>query len=521
MSPSTRRVVRAVLIASLCAFLFGFDTGTIGSITTMASFEAYFGELDEVVRGLLVAIILVPSALSGIFAGQIADKISRKYTIALGSFIFAIGSAISCGCPRQVAVLFVARCIAGIGEGLFLGTLNTYIAELSPVHIRGKMMLLCQLYISSAIAIGFFCCYGSVMIPSSLSWRLPFAISTAVSLFVAATAPLLPYSPRFLVLAGRRAEAERVLDLLAGDSTEAERRELLAAPPSIIGSKRAAVVDIWRKDVRRRTFLGVFLNCFQQLSGIDFVLFYAPLIFTQAGLDPSTASFIASGVTGLVLVAVTIIGSTYIDKIGRRPLFIVGGSVVAASQLLIGIMYASGAARGGGRWFVIVLIEVLAASFSASWALVTRLYASEIQPSRTRAAAASFSQAANQTTNFIVAMTGPAFLRTNSGPYFTYGALSALAVVVAWVAMPEVIGQSLEDIDAKFSQSSSVAVVGPPTWPNVFKRAAERNQDLRRRRSSRGQSQTLPGETRAEFRAHVEMNRLGTQPEIDEEAVKD
>jgi MFS family permease len=96
------------------------------------------------------------------------------------------------------------------------------------------------------------------------------------------------------------------------------------------------------------------------------------------------------------LVIVTICGSTYIDKIGRRPLFIYGGSVVAGSQLLLGVMYASGANKGGGRWFIIILIEVLAASFSASWALVVRLYASEIQPSRTRAAAASFSQASNQ-----------------------------------------------------------------------------------------------------------------------------
>lgn len=142
-----------------------------------------------------------------------------------------------------------------------------------------------------------------------------------------------------------------------------------------------------------------------------------PLLFTQAGLDPSTASFIASGVTGeyvpralsmfrrahnspsssgIVLVIVTIVGSTYIDKVGRRPLFIYGGAVVAGAQLLLGIMYAAGANKGGGRWFIIILIEILAASFSASWALVVRLYASEIQPSRTRAAAASFSQASNQ-----------------------------------------------------------------------------------------------------------------------------
>ncbi|GAA6009918.1 hypothetical protein JCM11491_000866 [Sporobolomyces phaffii] len=507
-------VIRSVLIASLCAFLFGFDTGTIGSITTMKSFVEYFGEVDEAIRGLVVAIILLPSAFSGVFAGAVADKISRKYTIALGSGIFAIGSAISCACPPRLAVLFVARCIAGFGEGLFLGTLTVYIAEISPPNLRGTMMLLCQLFISSAIAIGFFCCYGSVKIASSLSWRLPFAISTMVSLAVVASAPFLPHSPRWLLLVGRREEAEKVLDMLVGDSNPQERRDLLSAGPPVVGSRRAAFLRIWKKDVRRRTLLGIFLNVFQQLSGIDFVLFFAPLLFTQAGLDPSTASFIASGVTGIVLVIVTVVGSTYIDKVGRRPLFIYGGSVVAGSQLLLGIMYASGGNKGGGRWFIIILIEVLATSFSASWALVVRLYASEIQPSRTRAAAASFSQASNQATNFVVAMTGPTFLTTVSGPYFTYGFLSLFAVVVATFVMPETMGSSLEDIDSKFQSSSSATVV---KLPSVFRRVVGGNEEIRRRRSSRKESQTLPGETRAEFRAQMELQRIG---QIEEEAVK-
>ncbi|GAA5901726.1 uncharacterized protein JCM6883_000375 [Sporobolomyces salmoneus] len=509
-------VLRSVLIASLCAFLFGFDTGTIGSITTMESFIEYFGEIDEVIRGLVVAIILLPSAFSGVFAGACADKISRKYTIALGSGIFAVGSAISCACPPYLAVLFVARCIAGVGEGLFLSTVTVYIAEISPPHSRGKNMLLCQLFISSAIAIGFFSCYGSVKIASSLSWRLPFAISTLVSLIVVFSAPFLPHSPRWLLLIGRRDEAEQVLDALVGDSNPQERRDLLNAGPPVVGSRRAAFLRIWKKDVRRRTFLGIFLNVMQQLSGIDFVLFFAPLLFTQAGLDPSTASFIASGVTGIILVITTIIASTYIDKVGRRPLFIYGGAVVAGSQILLGVMYASGANKGGGRWFIIILIEVLAAAFSASWALVVRLYSSEIQPSRTRAAASSFSQATNQATNFVVAMTGPSFLTTNSGPYWTYGLLSLFAVLVATLVMPETIGSSLEDIESKFQSSSSATVV---KLPAVFRRVVGGTEEIRRRRSSRNESQTLPGETRAEFRAQMamEMNKIG---QIDEEAVK-
>jgi hypothetical protein len=106
----------------------------------------------------------------------------------------------------------------------------------------------------------------------------------------------------------------------------------------------------------------------------DFVLFFAPLLFAQAGLDINTAAFLASGVTGLVLVLMTLVGTSYIDSAGRRPLFIFGGMAIASCQLGLGIMYATGANEGAvGKWVVIVLIELFAASFSGTWALVIRM----------------------------------------------------------------------------------------------------------------------------------------------------
>jgi MFS family permease len=120
---------------------------------------------------------------------------------------------------------------------------------------------------TAAIAAGFFICYGSTKIGSSLSWRLPFAINALASLLLAVLAPMCPYSPRWLMSKGRRDEAAAVLEWLAGDANEAEKRELLAVPPRV-ESKRAAFLDIWKKDVRGRTTLGVMLNGFTQLSGM-------------------------------------------------------------------------------------------------------------------------------------------------------------------------------------------------------------------------------------------------------------
>ncbi|BGP32269.1 hypothetical protein JCM10296v2_004050 [Rhodotorula toruloides] len=370
------RVFSSTCFASRAAGLFGFDTGSIGAITEMSTFEAEFGVLSPFIRGLTVSVILLPSALSGMLAGNVSDKISRKKSISLGAAIFAAGSALSAGAKGSLVMLIVARCSAGTGEGLFLGCLGVYLTETSSRHMRSHMLLINQLMTSGAIA-------------------------------------------------GRRDEALAVLDRLVDPKGIEERRELLAIPPAAVRSRSqiAALKDIWAPGVRGRTTLGAILQVFQQLSGIDFVLFYAPLLFQQAGLDPSTSSFMASGCTGLVLVACVFAGTFYIEKVGRRKIWMVGGTGTSVCLFTLGFLYAAGAAHTPvGKYAAIIFIELFAVYFTSSWSLITKLYAAEIQPMRTRAAATSTGQAVNQAVNFVVAISGPAFLaRSSSGPYFFYG----------------------------------------------------------------------------------------------------
>lgn len=198
---------------------------------------------------------------------------------------------------------------------------------------------------------GFFVCYASVGLQSNMSWRTPFVLQTFTSLSLALITPFLYKSPRWLVSKGRREDAEKVLDQLMESESVEERREMLASNSN---NNKSNFMEIFQKGVRGRTYLGVFLNVIQQLSGIDFVLFYAPLLFAQAGLNQNTAAFLASGVTGLVLVLTVLVGTSFIDKVGRRTLFIVGGIAVAFCQFMLGIMYATGAAQTSiGKWFVI------------------------------------------------------------------------------------------------------------------------------------------------------------------------
>ncbi|BGP55798.1 hypothetical protein JCM8202v2_003405 [Rhodotorula sphaerocarpa] len=483
----------------------------------MQTFKDEFGELTSIMRGIVVSIILVPSALTGMLAGNVSDRISRKYAIGLGAAVFGVGSVLSAAAVKSLAMLIVGRCIAGAGEGLFLGCLGVYLTEISPRHLRSLMIVIQQIFCTGAIATAFFVCYGTVKIPNSIGWRLPFILQTITSIVLAVGSYFMPYSVRWLLSNGRREEAQVVLDFLAGPETAKnaeERRELVSVTG--IGQNRSqldALRDIWRADVRGRTVLGIALNVFQQLSGIDFVLFYAPLLFNQAGLDPSTSSFVASGCTGIVILVCTVIGTLYIERVGRRRIWLVGGSATASCHLVLGILYATGAARGNvGRFFVIAFIELFAISFVLSWSLVTKLYAAEIQPMRTRAAATSTGQGLNQLANFAVAVSGPAFLEAaNFGPYFMYGGFTALGVIFAFVFMPEVRGKTLEGIDSTF-QGSSVAV----SWPKVF--SAAQLSEVRQRKNSRSHSTNLPGETREEIRAHVAMKTIG---EDDDNAVSE
>ncbi|BGP37168.1 hypothetical protein JCM10450v2_001074 [Rhodotorula kratochvilovae] len=522
------------MVTPYARVLFGFDTGSIGSLITMPWFEHEFGSFNATVHGVIVASILIPSVLSGVFAGAIADKISRKYSITLGCAIFAVGQGISAGAVKTIGMLIAGRLIAGFGEGLFLGVAGTYATEISPKARRGMMLFILQLFIASGVSVGYWVCYGSARIDSSLQWRLPFIISTILAITVTiSSALLLPHSPRWLLMQNRREDAERVLDKIVGDGVEdlAERREMLAVTAAVKGSKRAAFLAMWQKDVRWRSCLGIGIQMMQMLSGIDFVLFYAVNLFQQAGLTGGTASFLGGGLTGIFVVIGTLVTAFYVDRAGRRTIFVAGGAAVGGALLVIGSMYASGAAyTEKGKWVVIVFIELYAFSFAASWGVVTRLYSAEIQPSRTRAAAASFSVATNQLTNFVVALTGPAFLaRSAYAPYFTYGACTIVGTVLAFFLMPETLGHSLETIDAMFN-NQAIPLAAPLPFSSASSALVADFKQYRERRASRRDSETIPSsagagaddekreDPREAFRREMrEANRFAGQEDAIEE----
>ncbi|MCJ1248378.1 hypothetical protein MMC30_005595 [Trapelia coarctata] len=467
--------VSASLIVSLGGLLNGLDTGTIGPVTAMPSFFDSFGIQSSSLTGLVVSSILLPATFASLFAGALSDSLGRTRAVAIGALFFAIGAALEASAVN-LGMLIAGRCVVGTGEGLFLSTLVVYVCEISPTNKRGPLATMVQLFITMGLCVGFFTCYGTVRIPSSLSWRLPLALQSGIALILTIGAGFfLPQSPRWLAHKGRREEASIAWDKLGVSNAEREK-DLLQNPTSTVNAGSnlsarptealktglrdriradlAALMSVFGKDSRKPMMLGVFLMSMQQLSGIDGVIYYAPLLFQEAGLSTSKATFLASGVSAILIFVFTILAVVFVDRWGRRASTIYGGLLMFACMAVMALLYSTDnvhATYGFGKWIAIATIYVFAIGYCMTWAIGVKLFASEIQPAATRATAISLAQSANCITNFFVAFITPVILsRSSSGIYFLFGGALILTVAVSMIYMPETRGRDLEAIGEAF-----------------------------------------------------------------------
>lgn len=356
----------------------------------MSAFKDTFGPFSATLHGVVVSSILLPGALTAMLAGVLADRYGRTSLIGIGGCTYAVGAAVECS-STYLGVFILGRLIKGVGEGLFLSTVYVYVAEISPPRVRGTLSALPQFLITLGIVTGFFTCYGTgaTIRTSSLAWRLPLALGSLLGFLFSATVALVPPSPRWLVSQGRMDEARAVVASLGLDETE--REEMLTPPDptdlmiphdaeggsggrgTTLGEDVKHMLsgfgNAFSRPFRARTAFGCFIMAFQQFSGIDGVLYYAPTLFRLAGLPSEQASFLASGVSALVIMAVTVPATLWADKWGRRTSTLVGGTLITAEMLIMGSLYAAGQVQadgGASRWVVIVTIYLFAVTFSVT-----------------------------------------------------------------------------------------------------------------------------------------------------------
>ncbi|KAH6848513.1 general substrate transporter [Alternaria alternata] len=463
MQLSSRKIPGYALASTFVALggiLNGFDTGSVGAITEMPSYIGTFGHLSPTMRGFTVSLIMLCGAIPATIAGYLADRFGRLRIMIAGAVLCTIGCILECA-AFHLWLFLVGRALMGIGQGFALTNIGVYICEIAPSRSRGKFVSLPQFGAAIGVCVGYFSCYGSIHIKGDMSWRLPYILQAALAVLWATGSFFLPESPRWLILHGRRSQAMEELKKLDFGTAEAEK-DVLRPVETAAAEDQIGVLSglrlIFTKDYRSQTWLAVFILSSIQLSGIDGVLYYAPTIFAQAGIPSQTASFLASGVSAILMLTFSIPATLLADKWGRRTSAICGGVILSASMLLIGSLYAADAVHsyGAARWVVIVSVFVFALGYVSTWAIVDKIYASEIQPTKTRATTNSMATGGSFLANWLVAFATPVFLaRSAYGAYFLFGGVALLTLLVLAICMRETRGLSLEDIQISFARSSA------------------------------------------------------------------
>ncbi|KAH0431848.1 hypothetical protein CcaCcLH18_06851 [Colletotrichum camelliae] len=412
----------ASVALSIGGLLSGFDSGCIGSVFHMEQFTASMGHISATVTGITVSMILLTGIFPALFAGRLADKHGRLRVIFPGAILFGVGALFQMS-STHLAQFILGRAVSGIGQGIFLPNISVYISEIAPSQRRGRLVSLPQFMATLGICVGYFTGYCSNFIGSSAAWRAPYAIQVAISAMLAFACRSLSESPRWLLLWGRTQEALTALTLLDFDMEEA-RRDFLNAPqeqPSL--SNRESLLLPFRGPYRSRTLLALFFVSMIQLSGIDAIIYYAPTLFKQAGISQSGSNLIASGVSSIAMLAISIPAFILIDRWGRRA----------------------------ARWVVIISVILFGMTYCATWNIVAKVYASEIQPGNTRAAGNAIGMASGFFTNWLVAFITPILLSASAyGAYYLFGGLTVFTSIVLALYMPETRGLSLENIQSEF-----------------------------------------------------------------------
>lgn len=288
------KYVVASLAISLGGLVNGLDTGSIGAITAMSQFKESIENLSPFLVGFTVSLIMLTGAVPSVLTGYLADRYGRLKLNVAGAILFGIGVLLQ-GTAYTLPHFMFGRALAGLGEGVFLANLSVYICEISPARSRGMLAALPQFMSTAGVCVGYFAAYGTVNIDSSLSWRLPYVLQGVCAVLFGAGSLVLPESPRWLLLHGRRADAMRALERLDFSRAEAERDFLSTSQseqkPSL--SPWQSFTLLFKRGYRTRTTLAIFILGMIQLSGIDGVVYVSLLnnCFCTPLTQPSTHRF--------------------------------------------------------------------------------------------------------------------------------------------------------------------------------------------------------------------------------------
>ncbi|HEV3481737.1 MAG TPA: sugar porter family MFS transporter, partial [Candidatus Acidoferrales bacterium] len=431
----------AAAFAGLGGLLFGYDTGVISGAElflkkdfTLTSFA-----LEVIVSGVLVG-----AAIGALGGGRLADLYGRRRLLIATAIIFAIG-AIICAAASSPTVLIIGRIIVGLGIGLSSGTVPVYISEVSPPAARGWTVSLFQLAITVGILLAYVVDYAFAAIQG---WRWMLGLAVVPAAVFAIGMILLPESPRWLVKNGHRDAARKVLGRIrTAAGADAELKDIEASIQH--SEERGRLSDLLHPSLRAALVVGIGLAILQQITGINTVIYYAPLIIQSAGIPSASGAILATAGIGVVNVLMTIVSMWLIDRAGRRPLLLTGIAGMIVTLFALG--YAFHAPMHGGSLATVAVICMMlyVASFAISLGPIFWLLIAEIYPTTVRSSAEGLSATFNWGSNLLVSLTFLTLLEAMgaSRTFWLYGVFAIGAWIFSYYLVPETKGRTLEEIE--------------------------------------------------------------------------
>lgn len=513
MTEQKKYTIKISLIVALGGFLMGFDASVISGVIKFI--EPEFG-LSKLQLGWAVSSLTLTSTLAMIVAGPLSTIYGRRPVLKITAALYAI-SAIGSALAPDYTTLVIARMIGGLGVGASLIIAPMYIAEVSPPELRGRMVSFNQLNIVLGISIAFFTNYlilkfgqsGTAWSQSLLldqhQWRWMLGLELLPAIIYFGFLFIVPLSPRWLIMKGREEEALVTMKKVSGESQAL--KDIAAVKNSLSSEKnksKAPVSALFKPALRLVLTIGVVIAILQQITGINSVFFYAPMIFEQSGIG-TDAAFSQAILVGLTNLVFTILAIMFIDRFGRRILLLFGLSGIALSMFLLsygfgsatytldqeaidalpahvdkaaamkmeGTIYHSDvafkaavqeaygegatevesdlitAAISMNAWLILIGIIGFVASFAISLGPVMWVLFSELFPNWIRGIAISFAGFINSGISFLVQLVFPWELATfgSSTTFLLYGIFAAIGLVFIWLKLPETKNKSLEELE--------------------------------------------------------------------------
>ncbi|XP_074272180.1 putative polyol transporter 4 [Silene latifolia] len=457
---STKKFVMAsAVFASLNSVLLGYDVGVMSGAVLFIQEDL---KISDVQIEVLVGILSIISLLGSLAGGKTSDAIGRKWTMALAAGIFQTGAAIMALAPN-FGVLLTGRLFAGVGIGFGVMIAPVYIAEIAPAIARGSLTSFPEIFINFGILLGYISNYAFAGLPAHISWRVMLGVGILPSVFIAGALFIIPESPRWLVMQNRIDEATLVLSKTIDNEKEVHEKlaEIQQAARGSDGEKHDTKAILKEfifptPAVKRMLIAGCGIQIFQQITGIDTVVYYSPTIFKDAGITDKTellASTVAVGFTKTFSILIAIF---LIDHLGRKPLLYV--STIGMTVCLLGLS-ASLAFLGHqpiGIKLALLFVCGNVAFFSVGIGPICWVLTSEIFPLRLRAQASGIGAVGSRVSSGVISMS---FLSvtaaiTVAGTFFGFALISALSVVFVYTCVPETRGKSLEEIEQMFENET-------------------------------------------------------------------